>query len=92
MQKERKKPKARRTDFVANIDIAVVDDDQWNHVDENCKVCGIGFQEQVVYTVPCTVYIVQCTVYSEQCTVYCVQGTENTFLYFFSLFLWVDRQ
>ena len=40
-QKERKKPKARRTDFVANIDIAVVDDDQWNHIDENCKVCGI---------------------------------------------------
>ena len=48
VQKERKKPKARRTDFVANIDIAVVDDDQWNHIDENCKVCGIGFQEQVV--------------------------------------------
>ena len=33
---------------MANIDIAVVDDDQWNHIDENCKVCGIGFQEQVV--------------------------------------------
>ena len=35
MQKETKKPETRRTDFVANIDIAVVDD-------------GIGFQEQIV--------------------------------------------
>ena len=48
MQNERKKPKARRTDFVAFIDIAVFDDDKWNHTDEHCKVCGIGFQEQVV--------------------------------------------
>ena len=36
--KERKLPKARKTDFLVFIALAVVDDDKWNHTDEHCKI------------------------------------------------------
>ena len=38
VSKQKKLPKARRTEFVIDNKITIVDDGDWDH-NENCKVC-----------------------------------------------------
>ena len=53
VQKEKKLPKARRTDFKVAIDIAIVDDKNWDHKEDNCKLCGTAQREEPLDTPHC---------------------------------------